>query len=119
MKTMKKVAIGMIFLAPLFLPATTQAGPGETGWFESIHSFFSGRGSRSGTGNGFGTDRNRPSYDPYTNGRPGCPPPPARGGSGSGGNSVPVNGGLVFLLAAGLALGAKRAYDLKMQGSVI
>jgi hypothetical protein len=117
MKTMKKVAIGMIFLAPLFLPATTQAGPGETGWFESIHSFFTDRGSRFGTGNGFGTDHNRPNYDPYSNGRPGCPPPPANGGQG--GNSVPVNGGLVFLLVAGLGLGAKRAYDLKMQGSVI
>jgi hypothetical protein len=115
MKTMKKVVIGMLFLAPLFLPATTQAGPGETGWFESIHSFFTDRGSRFGTGNGFGTDRNRPNYDPYTNGRPGCPPP----ANGGGGNSVPVNGGLVFLLVAGLALGAKRAYDLKMQGSVI
>jgi hypothetical protein len=118
MKTMKKVAIGMLFLAPLFLPATTHAGPGTTGWFESIHSFFQDRGSRYGTGNGFGTDRNRPTYNPYTNGRPGCPPPPARGG-GDGGNSVPVNGGLVFLLVAGLGLGAKRAYDLKMQGSVI
>jgi hypothetical protein len=117
MKTMKKVAIGMLFLAPLFLPATTHAGPGTTGWFESIHSFFQDRGSKYGTGNGFGADRNRPTYNPYTNGRPGCPPPPARGGGG--GNSVPVNGGLVFLLVAGLALGAKRAYDLKVQGSVI
>ena len=114
---MKKVAIGMLFLAPLFLPATTHAGPGTTGWFESIHSFFQDRGSKYGTGNGFGADRNRPTYNPYTNGRPGCPPPPARGGGG--GNSVPVNGGLVFLLVAGLALGAKRAYDLKVQGSVI
>jgi hypothetical protein len=118
MKTMKKVAIGMLFLAPLFLPATTQAGPGERGWFESIHSYFTDRGSRFGSGNSFGNDRNRPNFDPNTNGRPGCPPP-ARGGSGNGGNSVPVNGGLVFLLVAGLALGAKRAYDLKMQGSVI
>ena len=113
---MKKVAIGMLFLAPLFLPATTHAGPGTTGWFESIHSFFQDRGSKYGPGNGFGADRNRPTYNPYTNGRPGCPPP-ARGGGG--GNSVPVNGGLVFLLVAGLALGAKRAYDLKVQGSVI
>jgi hypothetical protein len=113
MKTMKKVAIGMIFLAPLFLPAETKAGGGVKDWFESVHSYFQDRGPR------FGTDHNRPSYDPYTNGRPGCPPPPARGGSGSGGNSVPVNGGLVFLLVAGLGLGAKRAYDLKMQGSVI
>jgi hypothetical protein len=117
MKTMKKVAIGLLFLAPLFLPATTHAGPGTTGWFESIHSFFQDRGPKYGTGNGFGTDRNRPTYNPYTNGRPGCPPPPARGGGG--GNSVPVNGGLVFLVVAGLALGAKRAYDLKVQGSVI
>jgi hypothetical protein len=34
-------------------------------------------------------------------------------GSPGGGNSVPIDGGITLLLAAGLGLGAKKLYDRK------
>jgi hypothetical protein len=105
MKTIKKAAIGLLFLAPLFLPAQTKAG-GFDDWFRNLIQ--ERRGDHPVVP--VGGDRFR-SYDPYgTHGRPGSGPAT---GSGSGGNSVPIDGGLVFLLGAGLFFGAKTIYDRK------
>jgi len=106
MKTIKKVAIGLIFLAPLFLPAETKAG-GFDDWFRNLIQERRDNHPVVPVGN---NDRYR-SYNPYApKGRPGCGPVT---GSGNGGNSVPIDGGLVFLLGAGLLLGAKTIYDRK------
>jgi hypothetical protein len=106
MKTIKKAAIGLIFLAPLFLPAETKAG-GFDDWFRNL---IQERSRENHPVVPVGNDRYR-SFNPYSsNGRPGRGPAT---GSGSGGNSVPIDGGLVFLLGAGLLLGAKTIYDQK------
>jgi len=106
MKTIRKAAIGLIFLAPLFLPAETKAG-GFDDWFRNLIQ------ERRGENHPVvpvGNDRYR-SYNPYSsNGRTGRGPAT---GSGSGGNSVPIDGGIVFLLGAGLLFGAKTIYDRK------
>jgi hypothetical protein len=105
MKTFKKVFIGMLILMPLLLPTTTKAG-GFDDWFRSFfqdhrENSYGRPGEGHGPASGF-----RP-YDPRFRGRqvPG-------GGSGAG-NTVPINGGIIFLLFAGLALGAKKMYDLR------
>jgi hypothetical protein len=108
MKTIKKAAIGLIFLVPLFLPTQTKAG-GFDDWFRSLiqerrenHPVVPA-----------GSDRFRP-YNPYSPSRnPGGNP------GTSGGNSVPIDGGLVFLLGAGLLLGAKKIYDRKRRAVVL
>src|ERR1700760_4761472 len=105
MKTIRKAAIGLIFLAPLFLPAETKAG-GFDDWFRS---FIQERRGENHPVISAGNDRYR-SYNPYSpHGRPGSSGPV----TGSGGNSVPIDGGLVFLLGAGLLLGTKKIYDRK------
>lgn len=43
-----------------------------------------------------------PNCPPDCPGNPGCPP-----------NCVPIDGGLSLLIAAGIGLGAKKAYDRK------
>jgi hypothetical protein len=110
MKTTKKVAIGMLFLAPLFLPSQTRAG-GFTDW---VHSVFQQHRDNAPQPMGFRREDPlyRP-YDPYSpgHGRPGDP--------NGNGNSVPIDGGLVFLLAAGLLLGAKRVYDGRKEALVV
>jgi hypothetical protein len=104
MKTIKKAAIGLLFLAPLFLPAETKAG-GFDDWFRNFIKERRDDHPVVPVGN----DRYR-SYNPYaTHGRPGSAGPV----TGSGGNSVPIDGGLVFLLGAGLLLGAKTIHDRK------
>jgi hypothetical protein len=105
MKTFKNVLIGMLLMVPLLLPVSSRAG-GFTDW---LHGFFqqhpenhqmqpTGADDRFRSAN----DRYR-SYDPYAyrNRRPGDA------------NSVPIDGGLVILLAAGLLFGAKKMYDQK------
>jgi hypothetical protein len=106
MKTLKNVLIGMLLIVPLLLPVRSRAG-GFTDW---LHGFFQQRAPEnhqvqpSGANDRFRSvnDRYR-SYDPYAyrNGRPGDA------------NSVPIDGGLVILLAAGLLFGAKKMYDQK------
>jgi len=105
MKTIKKVAIGLIFLAPLFLPTETKAG-GFDDWFRNLIQ--ERRDNHPVVP--VGDDRYH-SYNPYHSyGRAGRGPVT---GSGNGGNSVPIDRGLVFLLGAGLLLGAKTIYDRK------
>jgi hypothetical protein len=104
MKTIKKAAIGLIFLAPLFLPAETKAG-GFDDWFRNLIQ------ERRENHPVVPVGDDHRSYNPYApKGRPGWHP---ETGSGHGGNSVPIDGGLVFLLGAGLLLGAKTIYDRK------
>jgi hypothetical protein len=109
MKTFKKVLIGMLILVPLLSPTTTKAG-GFDDWFHSFlqdhrDNSYGRPGEGRGPASGF-----RP-YDPRFQGRQ-VPGRPTGGGSGAG-NAVPIDGGIVFLLFAGLALGAKKMYDLR------
>jgi hypothetical protein len=111
MKTIKKAAIALIFLAPLFLPAETKAG-GFDDWFRN---FIQERRGENHPVAPVANDRYR-SYNPYApHGRPGSG---SATGSG-GGNSVPIDGGLVFLLGAGLLFGAKTIYDRKRSVAVV
>jgi hypothetical protein len=73
MKTIRKAMLGILFLAPLFLPAKTKAG----GFDEWIHSWFRSNDHREArpTTPGYGYDARNPyrQYDPYHmgGGRPG------------------------------------------------
>jgi hypothetical protein len=131
MKTLRKAFWGIFFLAPLFLPSQTKAGPYD--WRTPTFG-----NHRQVTGNPFDRDP----YD-YFNRNTGFDQSPVQerfgvrhGGndyrpfnpwddrnshglsSGQGGdpgapNSVPIDGGLIFLLVAGLGLGAWKVYGLK------
>jgi len=90
--------VGILIIASLvFTPAQTKAGPIT----DYLNSFFGGRsdkhyrevGTQPHEHNRYG-GRDRP-YSPAQ------------------GNSVPIDGGLVLLLAAGLGLGIKMIYDSK------
>jgi len=108
MKTFKKALIGMLILAPLFLPTSTKAG-GFDDWLHGLfHQPRENSFGRPGEGRA-PVNSYRP-YDPRFQGRqvPGCPP----GRSGAG-NAVPIDGGIIFLLLAGLAFGGKKMYDLR------
>ncbi|HEV3413233.1 MAG TPA: hypothetical protein VG101_12175 [Puia sp.] len=64
----------------------------------------------NGNGNGWGYGRNK--HDPP----PPPPPPPGttndpNGWANGGGNSVPLGAGTIFLVVAGLGLGAKLLYS--------
>jgi hypothetical protein len=111
MKTMKKAILGFLFLAPLLLPGRTRAGRFDD-W---IHSIFQNNQHQAvrpvPPGYGFGNDARNPfrQYDPYRLGgaRPGQP---AAGDPQDPGNSAPIDGGIVFLVIAGLTLGAVKVY---------
>ena len=98
----------MLFLAPLLLPVTTRAGGGFDQW---VHDFFRHDDHRAvrPLPPGYGYDRGNPyrQFDPNHagNGHPGSPL-----GDPSAGNSVPLDGGLVLLAAAGLMLGVMKVY---------
>ena len=88
MNIFKKFFLGAMIAAPLlFAPATTKAGPISDLLKELL---------------GGGNNRDKEKHDP-------------QGGpkSTTAGNSVPIDGGLVFLMLAGLGLGAKMIYDNK------
>ena len=119
MKTLRKALVGIIFLVPLLLPSKSQAGPFDD-WLHSIFSdhhpqpayhpaqptwrpYAPNRG-----GNGY-----RP-YDPFADRNH-----PAGGGDPSDpGNSVPIDGGLVFLVVAGLGLGVWKVYQVRKGSDV-
>lgn len=93
MKMFKKFFFGAMIAAPLLLaPATTKAGPIS----DLLHLIFGG-----------GNDRKQPGQNPPANQQNAGTPTTGTG------NSVPINGGLVVLLVAGLGLGAKVVYDSK------
>jgi len=49
--------------------------------------------------------------------QPPPPPPPAPCGTPFGGPPCPIDGGVSFLIAAGLAYGGKKTYDLARKKS--
>jgi hypothetical protein len=85
MKTLKKLLFGALIVFPLLLPTRSKAG--------GLDDFFHWL---------FGNDKKNHKREQSA-------PTSAKG------NSVPINGGLVVLFAAGLALGAKVIYDKKKQ----
>jgi hypothetical protein len=88
MKTIKKIVFGAIVAVPMFLaPQQSKAG----GLIGDLLGDL-GIGGGSGNGGSCSCQSNPPSN------------PPA-------GNSVPIDGGTVLLLAAGLAFGTKVMYD--------
>jgi len=112
MKTTKKALVGLLFLVPLLLPATTRAGGGLEGWFRDFFRRDNNREIRPTPG-GYGYDRNPyRQYDPHHAGNGGRRGSTLGDPSGSG-NSVPIDGGLIFLTAAGLMLGIMKVYGQK------
>jgi hypothetical protein len=130
MKTIKKAIIGMLFLLPLLLPAETKAGgPGPSALYreptfggpldrtldhplDNRNLFAPGQRIQRGGGQ----DAYRP-YDPWIDRHSGAGTPgagdPAYSGSPSGGNAVPLDGGVFFLLLAGVGLGIWKMYDYR------
>jgi len=128
MKTLRKAFWGIFFLAPLFLPSQTKAGPfdGHRPIFQSHKSAGSlfdrdpyeiyrnsdfdrrpmfehrGQGNDYRPFNPWG-DRHNPTSSSGQGGDPGPGAP----------NSVPIDGGLVFLMVAGLGLGALKMYGIR------
>jgi hypothetical protein len=95
MKTIKGIVCGAMIAAPLFLlPAQSRAN----GFGDFFRNLF-GRDSRHTEWNRSG-DRHFPQADP---------PAPAAGQAA--GNSVPISGGILLLIVAGLGLGTKIMYN--------
>jgi hypothetical protein len=116
MKTLRKAILGLIFLTPLFLPSQTKAGPiGD--W---LHSFFDNRPlpPQDYHPNPYfdrGRDLGYRPYDP-SHGNPGAGQSGNPGDPGSP-NAVPIDGGLIFLLAAGLGLGLWKMYEFRKRAA--
>jgi len=71
----------------------------------------------------FGSGKNKNEHpnngNHYAYGKQGAPGQQgAQGQQGQNGNSVPLDGGTVFLMVAGLGLGAKLLYDAKAKKNV-
>jgi hypothetical protein len=94
MKMVKKLPLLLIVAAPYFIPVQSKAN-----WFGDLLRDFFGRERAK---------REMPhpvsSQHPVTT---------------AAGNSVPLDGGVVFLLVAGLGLGAKMLYDTRTQKKVV
>ena len=94
MKTIRRIVCGLLIAAPLFLaPAQSRAG----GFGDFFHSLF-------------GSDRHKHDHDhDWDKGKDNSP---------QTGNAVPINGGLIILLIAGLGLGARMMYAKNQQFAV-
>ena len=90
----------LLMAAPYFIPVQSKAN-----WFGDILRDI------------FGSGRHKEHFNNgnhYAYGQQGAPGQQgAQGQQGQGGNSVPLDGGTVFLMMAGLGLGAKLLYDAK------
>jgi hypothetical protein len=115
MKTIKKAMLGIIFLMPLFLPSETKAG----GFNDPFRTEHPGRlpdfDNRLSNQRDYRGESGYRPYDPWADRHPA---PPARSGWGDpsspgGGNAVPIDGGLIFLLVAGFGLGAIKLIELR------
>ena len=96
MKTVRKVVAVLLFVAPMFVPVRSNA-EGVSGF---LHSLFHDEQRRD-------VDDRRMGWQ-----HPPDPRDPRAGpASGAAGNSVPLDGGMVFLLIAGLGLGAGMVYS--------
>jgi hypothetical protein len=85
MKTVRKLFFCALVAAPMLIPMQSKAGG-----LDDLLNWLFGGGDRG--------QKHQP------------PPPPPAPGCGPG-TSVPINGGLVILMVAGLGLGAKMLYD--------
>jgi hypothetical protein len=115
MRLIRKALVGMIFLAPLMVPVKTHAN-----WFDDfVHSFFhDGRREHQFQrfDRDFGNSRRpigTPSHPQASPGSGGSNGDPAAG------NAVPIDGGLVLLLTAGLGLGVKMIYEQQKRKRVM
>ncbi len=101
MKTIKRIVCGILIAAPLFL-APTQS---RAGGFDDFYQSLFGRSKHHGRDWNGDHDR-RGGWDnnsPNRGSAPAAGDPPA-------GNSVPINGGLIVLMAAGLGLATRIMY---------
>lgn len=99
MKTISRIVCGVLIAAPLFLAPTRSRAGGFTDLFGRE------REHRDRDGHNDDHDR-RGGWDNNTNNAPA----PAAGDPPAGtpaGNSVPINGGLIVLMAAGLGLATR------------
>jgi hypothetical protein len=95
MKMVKKLPLLLLMAAPYFIPVQSKAN-----WIDDMLKdiFGSGRHKNDHPNNG----------NHYAYGQQG-----PQGSQGQQGNSVPLDGGTVFLLMAGLGLGTKLLLDAK------
>jgi hypothetical protein len=100
MKMVKKLPVLLLMAAPCFIPVQSKAN-----WLDNLLKdiFGSGKHKNEHINNG----------NHYAYGQQG-----ARGATDPRGNSVPLDGGTVFLMMAGLGLGAKLLYDAKAKKKV-
>src|ERR1700677_5282545 len=97
MKTVRRVVAVMLFVAPMFVPVRSKAG----GFSDFLRSLFHDEQQRREVNSQ--RDLWQRPLDPRD--------PRAQPTSGGASNSVPLDGGLVFLLVAGLGLGAGMVYS--------
>lgn len=89
MKGIKKMMYAALIVAPLLLPAKSNANP-----IDDILNWLFGNGNNNNGNNGNNGNGNN-----------------GNGNNGKGGNTAPIDSGLVILLVAGAGLGAKILYD--------
>jgi len=93
MKMVKKLPLLLLFAAPFFLPVQSRAGDGKD------------KGQNQDQNQNQNQDQENENGD-----NPSC-------ATGTG-NSVPLNGGVVFLTLAGLGLGARLIYKARTRKEV-
>ena len=94
MKTVRRVVAVLLFVAPMFVPVRSKA----EGFSDFLHSLFHDEQRRDVNDRRMDWQRPPDPRDP-------------RAQQGAAGNAVPLDGGLVFLLAAGLGLGIGMVYS--------
>jgi hypothetical protein len=101
MKMVKKLPFLLLMAAPYFIPVQSKAN-----WIDNLLRDLWGTGRHR---------QDRPMFPPRQ-ATPGTPMTQSPGQQGA--NSVPLDGGTVFLLLAGLGLGAKLIYDARAKKEV-
>jgi hypothetical protein len=102
MKMVKKLPLLLLMAAPYFIPVQSKAN-----WLgDLLRDFFGNGHHKQHFNNG----------NHYAYGQQG--PQGQQGQGQQGGNAVPLDGGTVFLMLAGLGLGAKLLYDAKAKKEV-
>jgi hypothetical protein len=96
MKTVRRVVAVMLFVAPMFVPVRSKA----EGFSDFLRSLFHDEQRRDVNDRRYLWQRPLDPRDPR-----------AQPTSGGAANAVPLDGGLVFLLVAGLGLGAGMVYS--------
>ncbi|MHA4808151.1 PID-CTERM protein-sorting domain-containing protein [Flavitalea flava] len=96
MRAFRKLLFAALIIAPTFLPTQTRAN----GLIDWIIGLFDKDDKKGSGNNGNQNGNNGDNGNHYGNDKD----------TGKG-NSVPLDGGIVFLFAAGLGLGTKMIYD--------